>query len=78
MTEKESRELRPAPRVLMRKDGTTALSWGPARGYSRRPFRKGNMAGVRHGAYSERIIEEVAVEVAEELVTVLSRSRLAE
>jgi hypothetical protein len=46
--------------VLVRKDGTTALSWGPASG-SRPPFRKGNMAALKHGAYSPRIVGEVAI-----------------
>lgn len=62
----------PEPTVLVRRDGSTVLSWGPARG-SRPPFRLGNMAALKHGACSDRIVEDVAVVVAEELRDVVQR-----
>lgn len=58
----------PISHTIVRKDGSTAQSYGAARGYSRPPFRAGNMANLRHGAFSERVISDVAVLVAEELL----------
>jgi hypothetical protein len=55
------------PTITTRRDGTEAVSWGPARG-SRPPFRQGNMAGLKHGAYSDRVIASVASEVEQELL----------
>jgi hypothetical protein len=40
-----------------------AESHGPARGYSWPPFEKGNMVAARHGAFSERVIEQRAAEI---------------
>ena len=62
------------PRVVVRKDGTTAESYGPARGYSRRRFRPGNMANLRHGAYSHRVISAVAVDVGVGLLEIVRPS----
>ncbi len=39
------------------------MSEGPARGYSWEPFREGNTASRRHGAYSEREIGPLAAEI---------------
>jgi hypothetical protein len=49
--------------TLRRKDGTSAETQGPARGYSWPPFEKGNTAAARHGAFSDRMIEERAAEI---------------
>jgi hypothetical protein len=71
---RDAKESRPTPTLLVRRDGSTAESWGAARGYSRRPFRAGNMRNLRHGAYSERVISDVAVDVGKELLESLKRS----
>ena len=63
------------PRILVRKDGTTAETYGPARGYSRPPFRPGNMRNLRHGGYSDRVISAVAAEVVGAEFLELVRSR---
>ena len=55
------------PTITTRKDGSQAVSWGPARG-SRPPFRQGNLANIRHGAFSPRIVAEAAIAVGEELL----------
>ena len=44
---------------------------GPARRYSWPPFEKGNLKGVRHGAYSEQLIAPRAAEIAAELKAVV-------
>ncbi len=61
------RKPKPAPIITIRKDGTVALSYGPARGYSWKPFEDGNLAAVTHGAYSKRIIAAKAFLILEEL-----------
>jgi hypothetical protein len=53
---------------MTRKDGSTAVSHGAARGYSRAPFAKGNLAALRHGAFSEQIIAMHAAELHEDLI----------
>ena len=58
---------KPAPTITIRKDGTVSISYGPARGYSWKPFEKDNMAAVTHGAYSDRIIAAKAFLILEEL-----------
>jgi hypothetical protein len=58
---------KPTPTILVRKDGTTAKSCGPARGYSWAPFKKGNFAAVTHGAFSPRMISARAAELREDL-----------
>ena len=62
---KDSKKM--TPTITTRRDGSQSISWGPARG-SRPPFRQGNTAAVKHGAYSERMIAEVAITVGEELL----------
>ena len=42
----------------------------PARGYSREPFKPGHLASLKHGADSERVIREEAVEVHAHLLEV--------
>lgn len=37
---------------------------GPARGYSWAPFKAGNVAGMRHGAFSSRRVDPIAEELA--------------
>ena len=64
----EKKTPNPEPKVTIRKDGSRAYSYGPARGYSRPPFQQGNVANLRHGAFSERAISDVAITVAEELL----------
>lgn len=61
------RKPKPAPTITTRKDGTASLSYGPARGYSWKPFEDGNLAAVTHGAYSERIIAAKAFLILEEI-----------
>ena len=61
------RKPKPAPIITTRKDGTLSISYGPARGYSWKPFEKDNMAAVTHGAYSGRIIAAKAFLILEEL-----------
>ena len=70
----ESSGLTSKPTVLVRKDGTTSVSWGPAKG-SRPPFREGNLMALKHGAFSDRMIEVVAAEVAEELQKKVQRRK---
>jgi hypothetical protein len=41
---------------------------GPARGYSREPFKVGNKAAVRHGAQSPELVEARARELAPEVL----------
>lgn len=41
------------------------MSPGPARGYSWEPFDQGNLAAVKHGAYSPRKVEPLARELVE-------------
>jgi hypothetical protein len=65
---------KPGPLTTVRKDGSIARSYGPARDYSRAPFRSANMANLRHGAYSVRVVDEVAAVVGEEWFKAL-RSR---
>ncbi len=70
----DAREPRPTATVQVRRDGTEATSYGPARGYSRSPFRPGNMANLRHGAYSDRVISAVAADVGVELLEIVRSS----
>lgn len=42
---------------------------GPARRYSREPFKPGNLAAVRHGARSPRLVEPLAAEAIELLTS---------
>ena len=53
--------------VSVRKDESTAKSYGAARNYARRPFGVGNIANLRHGAFAEPVISDVAVQIGEEL-----------
>ena len=52
----------------LRKDGTPTSVPSPARGYSWEPFEKGNLAAVRHGANSERLVSAKAQAVRSMLV----------
>ena len=54
------------PIIYVRKNGTSSVSWGPANG-SRPPFREGNLMALKHGAFSDRMIEVVAADIGEEL-----------
>jgi hypothetical protein len=74
-----SRESTPVALTIVQKDGSTAQSYGVARGYLRPQFGAGNFAAVKHGAYSEHIISTAAVEVGKELLEDLGThfSRLA-
>jgi hypothetical protein len=78
----KTRKARVAPTVTIRKDGTVALSYGQARGYSRPPFRPGNMMNLQHGFCSPRVmaefeeqVTEEAINVAYELLEILHRAR---
>ena len=51
------------PPEVVRKDGSSGLA---AWGYSWEPFRVGNTAAVRHGAYSDRIVGEKIAKLAPE------------
>ena len=53
--------------VSVRKDESTAKSCGASRNYWRRPLGVGNIANLRHGAFAERVISNVAVQIGEEL-----------
>jgi hypothetical protein len=53
--------------VSVRKDESTAKSYGAARNYLRRSFGVGNIANLRHGAFAEPVISDVAVQIGEEL-----------
>ncbi len=64
---------KPSPTITTRRDGSQAVSYGPSRG-SRPPFRPGNMAALKHGAFSERVIAEVAITVGEELLHLVEES----
>lgn len=57
-----------APLQLVRRDGSTAPSWGAKRGYSWEPFQPGNTSGVRHGAHSKRLVGLRAEELHEQLL----------
>ena len=70
----ESSGLTSKPTLLVRKDGTTSVSWGPANG-SRPPFREGNLMALKHGAFSDRMIDVVAAEVGEELQKKVQRRK---
>ncbi len=70
-----SRKRKAAPIITTRKDGSTATSYGAARGYSRPPFQVDNLVAVKHGAYSERLVTAKAVEVAKEMLDQLRRLR---
>ncbi|MGB9112960.1 MAG: hypothetical protein WCF24_09575 [Acidimicrobiales bacterium] len=59
---------KPVPTTYIRKHGTVAYSYGPARGYSWQQFRAGNMANLRHGAYSERVVSMLADEIRPEVL----------
>ncbi len=63
------------PRVVVRKDGSVAETYGAARGYSRARFKPGNLAGLKHGAHSERIVSAIAEVVAMELLEIVHSSR---
>lgn len=58
----DSPDAAPAPPVSIVPAG------GAPRGYSREPFKAGNLAAVKSGAYSPRIIEPLADEVYADLV----------
>jgi hypothetical protein len=74
-TPRDSKGSSEEPTILVRKDGTTAESYGPERGYSRPPFRVRNMANLRHSGYSDRVISAVAAEVvAVELLEIVCSS----
>ena len=64
----KAKKTKPASVTMTRKDGSTAVSHGAARGYSRAPFAKGNLAALRHGAFSEQIIAMHAAELHEDLI----------
>jgi len=64
----KTKKTKPASVTMTRKDGSTAVSHGAARGYSRAPFAKGNLAALRHGAFSEQIIAMHAAELHEDLI----------
>jgi hypothetical protein len=51
-----------------RKDGTSVSEPQAARGYSWPPFEKGNLAALRHGANSERIVSAKAQEIRDLLL----------
>ena len=68
------------PLTLVRKDGTTSESYGPAKG-TRPPFEPGNTAHLTHGARSERIVEAKVSELRAALFEVapdLDQSRFSE
>lgn len=46
-----------------RKDGTPTSERQPARNYSRAPFERDNLAALRHGARSERVVSARAAEI---------------
>jgi hypothetical protein len=52
------------PRPVTRKDGTPSLD---ARGYSWPPFEPGHTLSMRHGAYSPRVVAQVADELGPDL-----------
>ena len=60
-------EAKATPTILVRKGGTTAKSYGPARGYSWPPFEKDNLAVVTYGAFSPRLIAARAAEIRKNL-----------
>lgn len=62
-----TRDPETTPRVLVRKDGSVAETYGAARGYSRAPFKPGNLAALKHGVHSERVVSAIAEVVAMEL-----------
>ena len=64
----KAKKTKPASVTMTRKDGSTAVSHGAARGYSRAPFAKGNLAALRHGAFSEQILSAHAAELHEDLI----------
>ncbi len=70
--DEETKGSKPKPTVIVRRDGSTTVSYGPARG-SRLPLCEGKMMALRHGAWSDRIVEDVAVVVAEELRRMVQR-----
>jgi len=53
---------------LVRKDGSVAQSYGDKRGYSWPPFETGNQAALKEGWRSQRAIDDLTIEVAEELL----------
>jgi hypothetical protein len=67
------REFAIAPTSLTRKDGTSALSHGPARGYSWPSAGPDNFLAVKHGAWSARIVAERAGQIREQLLDDLAR-----
>lgn len=62
--EKDSTKPKQEPTMLVRRDGSTALSWGPARG-SWEVFQPGNVCALKHGANSSRLVSARVVEVRE-------------
>ncbi len=64
----KAKKTRPASVTMIRKDGSTAVSHGAARGYSWKPFAKGNLAHLKHGAFSEQILSARAAELHEDLI----------
>ena len=63
-------ERRPEPTTLVRRDGSETQSYGPARGYSRPPFEKGNTLALGTGHDSPRAIEGKAEHVRATLLEV--------
>jgi len=53
-----------------RRDGTPVTEPSPSRGYSWPPFTEGNLAGLRHGAFSDRVITEKALDIRAALLRV--------
>jgi hypothetical protein len=54
--------------AILRKDGSSTASYGPARGYTWPPFQSGNRVAVRHGAFSSAIVSEKAAEIRTQLI----------
>ncbi len=56
------------PTTLVRRDGSEAQSYGPARGYSWPPFDKGNTASLITGHESPRVVEARAEQARKGLI----------
>jgi len=57
---------KPAPTITIRKDGSKAVSYGPAKG-SWPPFETANMSAFRHGCNSARVVSIASAGIKEEL-----------
>jgi len=64
----KAKKPKPNPTITTRKDGSTAQSYGAARGYSWKPFAKNNLVALRHGAFSEQILSARAAGLREDLI----------